>query len=74
MDTTITILITGTVFFLLSCIAILDAARKDFGGIEKKAAWMLFVGLVPFIGCIIYFIFGARRGKLPERIIEKSKK
>jgi hypothetical protein len=27
---------TGVVFFLVTCWAIIDIARKDFGGIEKK--------------------------------------
>jgi uncharacterized membrane protein YhaH (DUF805 family) len=60
------IILTGTIFWLLTCLAILDIARKDFGGIEKKALWA-FVSLVPFIGVIVYLIFGFRRGK-PKRV------
>ncbi len=51
----------------MTCIAIVDIARKDFGGIEKKAAWG-FTALVPFIGVIIYFLFGYKKG------VPKSKK
>jgi len=55
------IVLTGIAFFLLTCWAIFDIARKDFGGIEKKAAWA-FVTMVPFLGPIIYFAFGFRKG------------
>ncbi len=67
MFSTQTIIITGVVFWLMTCIAIVDIARKDFGGIEKKAAWG-FTALVPFIGVIIYFLFGYKKG------VPKSKK
>ena len=56
------IILIGAVFWLLTCIAVFDVARKDFGGIEKKAAWG-FVSLIPFLGPLLYFIFGYRRGK-----------
>ena len=56
------IILTGLLFWLLTCAALIDIARKDFGGIEKKAAWA-FLSLVPFIGVLLYFIFGFRRGK-----------
>ncbi len=46
----------------MTCWAVFDIARKDFGGIEKKAAWG-FTALVPFIGVIVYIVFGYRRGK-----------
>ncbi len=56
-----TIIITGVAFWLLTCIAVVDIARKDFGAIEKKAAWG-FAALIPFIGPIIYFVFGFKKG------------
>jgi hypothetical protein len=61
MFSTQTIIVTGVAFWLLTCIAVVDVARKDFGGIEKKAAWG-FTALVPFIGVIIYFLFGYKKG------------
>lgn len=61
MFSTQTIIVTGVAFWLLTCIAVVDVARKDFGGIEKKAAWG-FTALVPFIGVIIYFLFGCKKG------------
>ena len=51
-----------TPFVLLTFWAILDAAQRDFGAMEKKVAW-IFVSAVPFIGFIIYLIFGLKRGK-----------
>jgi len=56
---------TGVVFFLATCWAIIDIARKDFGGIEKKALWG-FITLVPFIGPVVYFSIGFRKGKKPS--------
>lgn len=61
MNTNLIIVLGGALFWILTCIAIVDVARKDFGGIEKKAIWG-FVALVPFIGVVIYFLFGARKG------------
>lgn len=61
---TIIIIGTGLFFFLLTCWALLDIANKDFGGIEKKAMWG-FISLFPFIGPIVYFSMGFRRGSKP---------
>jgi len=65
MSTGMFVILTGVVFFLLTCIAILDIARKDFGSIQMKALWGFLVAMVPFIGVVVYFLFGARRGKKP---------
>lgn len=66
MDTTtITIIGMGILFFILTCWAILDVARKDFGTIGKKALWG-FIAFIPFIGFIIYFIFGYKKGIKPQ--------
>ncbi|MGD8835681.1 MAG: PLDc N-terminal domain-containing protein [Desulfobacteraceae bacterium] len=55
------IIILGLLFWLMTCWAVIDIARKDFGAIEKKAAWG-FTALVPFIGVLIYLIFGFKKG------------
>lgn len=55
------IVLGGIAFYLLTVWAIIDIARKDFGGIEKKAAWA-FITLIPFAGPVIYFTVGFRRG------------
>jgi uncharacterized membrane protein YhaH (DUF805 family) len=61
MNSTQLIILSGILFWLLTCWAVIDIARKDFGAIEKKAAWG-FTALVPFIGVLIYLIFGYKKG------------
>ena len=51
-------------FYLLTVLAIVDIIRKDFGTIGKKALWGM-IALVPFIGWLVYLIFGFRKGKKP---------
>lgn len=65
MSTGMFVVLTGVVFFLLTCLAILDIARKDFGSIQMKALWGFLVAMVPFIGVVVYFLLGARKGKRP---------
>jgi bacteriorhodopsin len=62
MSSTLMIILSGLLFWFLTCVAVIDIARKDFGGIEKKAAWG-FASLVPFIGPIVYFTIGRKMGK-----------
>ena len=52
-------------FYLLTVLAIIDIIRKDFGTIGKKALWGM-IALVPFVGWLVYLIFGFRKGKKPE--------
>jgi len=61
MSTAEWIILGGISFYLLTCWAIFDIARKDFGGIEYKAAWA-FVALIPFLGPIFYITLGYRKG------------
>ncbi len=62
LKTVITILILTIPFFLMSIWAIVDVGQKDFGSIGKKAMWGI-IAAIPFIGFIIYLIFGFRKGK-----------
>lgn len=63
---TVTVWIKISVFFyLLTVLAIIDIIRKDFGTIGKKALWGL-IAVVPFVGWLVYLIFGFRKGKKPE--------
>jgi uncharacterized membrane protein YhaH (DUF805 family) len=63
--TTITFWITVSFFFyLLTILAIIDVIRKDFGTIGKKALWGV-IALFPFIGWLVYLVFGFRKGKKP---------
>ncbi len=61
MHTAEWIILGGVTFLLLTWWAIFDIARKDFGGIEKKAAWG-FVAMIPFLGPLLYLIIGFRKG------------
>ncbi len=47
-------------FVALTFWAVLDAAGKEFGGVEKKAVWIL-VAALPFLGVVIYLFFGRKR-------------
>ena len=49
-------------FFAASVWAIVDVAQKDFGTIGRKALWWV-IASIPFIGFIVYLIFGFRKGK-----------
>ena len=49
-------------FFLGTIWAVVDVAQKDFGTMGKKALWWI-IASVPFIGFIIYLIFGFRKGE-----------
>jgi uncharacterized membrane protein YhaH (DUF805 family) len=63
MNSTLMIVFGGLLFWMFTCWAVIDIARKDFGAIEKKAAWG-FAALVPFLGPIVYIVFGFKRGTL----------
>lgn len=52
----------GLLFFALTMLAITDVLRKDFGSTRAKAIWGL-VAIVPFIGWVVYLLFGFRKGK-----------
>ncbi len=60
----------GIGFYLITCWAIIDIARKDFGGIEKKALWGI-ITLIPFIGPILYIVMGHKKGSRPSNIVEQ---
>lgn len=63
---TITVFLTLCIpFFLMTLWAIVNVAQKDFGTIGKKALWGV-IASIPFIGFIIYLIFGFRKGKKSE--------
>ena len=62
MSTVTFFILVGTAFFLLTCMSLIDVARKDFGGIEKKALWG-FIAMIPFAGPAIYLLFGYRKGR-----------
>ncbi|MGB5993436.1 MAG: PLDc N-terminal domain-containing protein [Desulfobacterales bacterium] len=59
----------SVVFYLLTLLSIVDIVRKDFGTIGKKALWGI-IAMIPFVGWLIYLIFGFRKGKKPVDVDE----
>lgn len=53
----------GLVFFILTMLAFVDVMRREFGTKKIKAVWSV-VSLIPFVGWIVYFMLGARTGKV----------
>lgn len=52
----------GIVFLLLTWWAVIDISKKNFGSTAAKAIWGV-TALVPFLGPVIYFAIGYRKGK-----------
>jgi hypothetical protein len=71
MNTFTLILGIGLIFLLLTWLAIIDLAAKEFSSQRVKVAWGLAVAMIPFIGCLAYFAIGSRQGK--QVSINKSK-
>ncbi len=67
MNTAAIIIGIGVVSYLFTCWSIVDVAIKHFGAIEKKAIWAI-VTFVPFIGWVVYFLFGRKKGVLQARV------
>lgn len=68
MSSTVTFFIwVGIAFVALTWLAIFDIARKEFGSLGKKAMWAA-IALIPFIGCLLYFAIGFRKGRVPQKI------
>ena len=49
-------------FFLLTILAVVSVAQRDFGTQGKKALWWV-IASIPFVGFIPYFLFGIRQGE-----------
>jgi len=64
MDIKVFLVFVGFTFicFLLTAWAVINVAYKDFGSKGKKAFWWV-IASIPFVGFLIYFIFGFWRGK-----------
>lgn len=48
-------------FLLMTLWAVINAAQKEFGSLRQKALWMI-IAAIPFVGFVIYLIFGFRKG------------
>ena len=65
MKTAIAFIGISIPFFLMTIWAIVDVALKDFGAVKKKVLWGV-IAAIPFIGFIVYLIFGFRKGEKSE--------
>ncbi len=61
MDTFVVIAGIGAIFWGLTIFAVIDVLLKDFGSTKTKAIWG-FTALVPFVGWLVYLVFGFRKG------------
>ncbi len=60
---TIKVVLGLSIPFLLATLwAVIHASQKEFGSLREKVLWMM-VAAIPFIGFVIYLIFGFRKGK-----------
>ena len=55
-------------FLIATVWAVVDVAQKNFGTVGKKALWWV-IASVPFVGFIVYLIFGFRKGKKSQTAI-----
>lgn len=62
LKTAATVLLLTIPFFAGTVWAIVDLSQKNFGSVGKKAMWGI-ISMVPFVGFIVYLIFGFRKGK-----------
>lgn len=61
-QTIIYILIAFAISLGLTMLALIDSLKKDFGSPKAKLLWHV-IALIPFLGWIVYFLFGAKKGK-----------
>ena len=62
LKTASVIVVASIPFFLMSVWAIVDAAQKDFGSLQKKITWCL-VAAIPYVGFMVYLAAGFRKGR-----------
>lgn len=55
------ILLIVFISFLFTHLAVKDVILKDFGSRKTKMIWH-FIAIIPFIGWLIYLIFGSKKG------------
>ncbi|MBL0716296.1 MAG: PLDc_N domain-containing protein [Desulfosarcina sp.] len=65
LKTALTVVVASVPFFILTVWALVDVFVKDFGSTGRKALWAL-IAAVPFVGALVYLIFGFRQGRKPE--------
>ena len=52
-------------FFLATVWALVDSVQKEFESPGRKVFWIVVAG-IPFVGFIVYLLFGYRRGRKPD--------
>ena len=52
-------------FFIGTIWAVVDVAQREFGSVGEKARWWV-IASIPFVGFIVYFAVGARKGRKPN--------
>jgi hypothetical protein len=57
-----TVLAIAVPFLLATLWAVIHASQREFGSLRSKVLWMM-IAAIPFIGFIIYVLFGIRKGK-----------
>jgi hypothetical protein len=65
LQTTLVFLALCVPFFLGTIWAVVDAAQREFGSVGEKARWWI-IASIPFVGFIVYFAIGARKGRKPQ--------
>ncbi len=58
----LTVLIVAAVTYGFTMLALIDIIKKDFGSIKAKVIWH-FIALIPFVGWLIYLVFGFKKGQ-----------
>jgi len=54
-------MLIGLLIFICDLVAIVDIA-SSWRDTEKKLLWILLILLLPFLGMILYFLIGKKRG------------
>lgn len=62
LQTTLVFLALCVPFFVGTIWAIVDVAQREFGSAGEKARWWV-IASIPFVGFILYFALGARKGR-----------
>ncbi|MEW5736315.1 MAG: PLD nuclease N-terminal domain-containing protein [Thermodesulfobacteriota bacterium] len=62
MPTSIIIILgAGVLFLLLTFLALIDIYRREFEPAHMQAVWVIVVSMLPFLGCLLYFLLGRRK-------------
>jgi hypothetical protein len=62
LHTVSVVIILSMPFVALTLWALVDASRREFDSLGRKVVWMM-VAAIPFVGFLIYFLFGRKQGK-----------